>query len=94
MLVNGKDNVFEYHGWEKSNIVYDSNARMWVARNIKQKEFQATSKATKSSLLLGPQHWTIVNDSELIVLIKLFLSTFQLRLSIFLKSMKFRNLLL
>ena len=63
MLTNG-DHIFEYHGWSKSNIYYDKNLHMWIARHLEKKNFLATSKATQGSLLLGPQEWTVHNDSE------------------------------
>ena len=42
---------------------YDNKAFLWRAESLKFPDFSATSSATESSLLLGPQEWTVYNDS-------------------------------
>jgi hypothetical protein len=44
---------------------YDDDEGLWKATNRDRPNFLATSKASKASLLLGPQDWTIHNDSKL-----------------------------
>ena len=43
---------------------YDVIQSLWKATNKENKDFLATSEAKESSLLIGPQNWTIYNDSK------------------------------
>ena len=43
---------------------YDAIQSLWKATNKENKDFLATSEAKESSLLIGPQNWTIYNDSK------------------------------
>jgi hypothetical protein len=43
---------------------WDEETSTWIAENQYNPNFLATSKAPKASLLLGPQDWTIHNDSN------------------------------
>ena len=43
---------------------YDKNAEVWTMRHAMRPSFFATSRARKSSLLLGSHFWEVHNDSE------------------------------
>ena len=54
-IAKGKDNPLY--------LRFDKSTAMWRALHLDHPEFLATSKALESSLLLGPQDWSIYNDS-------------------------------
>ena len=43
---------------------YDKDLSLWRANNQQHKGFLATSDAKVDSLLIGPQKWTVYNDSK------------------------------
>ena len=47
-----------------SNCRYDNGKSVWRAKHFKYQDFSAVSDAPHASMLLGPNMWTIYNDSK------------------------------